>query len=325
MEATPAVDPRWLAARLERRGHRARFDAIEYELLGRFSTEVWRLRLVGRGAEALPRLVLKRPYRPPRRGESPELEARLYERLADALPVAMPSFIGRCASGLLVTEVPDLKPFDFRSGPDPAHAARAMEALAALHAAHWNRTAGLQWVPRLSDPSLRGAWQADYDEGWRRNRSRLGALCPEFVPIGDALVGRLAEALEPAARPEALLHGDAHGENLPAASDGAVVLLDWESARIGSPGFDTAVFATMSYPVRERRAVEEGLVERHRRSLRALGVAWDEPWTGYRRGVLRRAARIAEITARGGLPSLSWVFERCATAAADHRLWELLA
>lgn len=179
-------------------------------------------------------------------------------------------------------------------------------------------------MPDLADAALQRAWQADFHRGWERYRAELRALCPAFAPVGDALVGRLAEAVAPLARPRTLLHGDAHAENLPLTEGGEVVFLDWQSPRLGSPGFDTAVFAAMSYPVRRRRQVEEGLVERHRAALAERGVRWPEPWTGYRRGLLRRAARIVEIVARGALPSLAWVYERCAAAAADHRVLELL-
>lgn len=131
----PEVDPGWLAERLRRRGYRGRIEGVEVELLGRFSTEVWRVRPVGGAAGSLPALVLKRPYQPARTGEPPGLEAALYERLGDALPVAAPRFVGRLGEGLLVTEVPALRPFDFREEPGPEHARRAMEGLAALHAA----------------------------------------------------------------------------------------------------------------------------------------------------------------------------------------------
>lgn len=245
--------------------------------------------------------------------------------MADGLPVAAPRLVGRLEEGLLLTELPGLRPFDFRAGPEPGHAALAMEGLAALHAAGWGRARELAWLPSLADPELRRAWQADFDAGWTRHRARLDAICPPFTAIGDALVGRLSEALAPLAAPQTLLHGDAHGENLPLSSEGSVAFLDWQAPRLGSPAFDVAAFATMSYPVRRRRDVEEALHERHLRALRDRGVAWEGSWTAYRRGVLRRAARIVEICARGRLPSLDWVFGRCATAAVDHRVLDLLA
>lgn len=223
-----------------------------------------------------------------------------------------------------MTEVPGLRPFDFREPPTDEHAARAVEGLAALHAAWWGRAGELDWLPRLGDAGLRRLWQMDFEAGWRRHRARFHALCPAFTPIGDALAARLADALAPLASPATLLHGDAHAENLPLDAEGEVVFLDWQAPRAGSPGFDLAVFTTMSYPAAERRAAEEGLHERHLRALHERGVEWPGSWEAYRRGVLRRAARIVEIAAQNGLPSLDWLFERCAAAAVDHRALELV-
>ena len=69
-------------------------DSIEYEHVGRFSTDIWRLRLVGGPGDDAPRLILKRPYQTPRTGEPDELETEFYERVAGSLPVPVPSFIG---------------------------------------------------------------------------------------------------------------------------------------------------------------------------------------------------------------------------------------
>jgi aminoglycoside phosphotransferase (APT) family kinase protein len=320
----PDLDPGWLARQLADRGQGAPFLTFDYEKVGRFSSDVWRVRPVGgRGPHGT--LIVKQLCQPPRTGESLDLEAAFYERLAAKLPVQTPGWIGRTARGLVVTEVEGLRAFDFERGPEPGHAERAIDALAVLHAATWEMKQDVEWVPRVGDPTLRLAWQADYDTVWRQRRAELDAICPAFTPIGDALVGRLAETLAPLAYPRVLLHGDAHGENLPLDADGHVVFLDWESPRLGSPAFDVAVFTTMSYPVRTRRKVEQALVERHLRALGPHSVDWVDPWTDYRRAVLRRAARIVELGAQGPFPALPWVFERCATAAADHHAMDLIA
>ena len=79
---------------------------------------------------------------------------------------------------------------------------------------------------------------------------------------------------------------------------------------------------TMSYPIVQRRAVEEALLERHRKALladdRLTEDAWPDPFTDYRRAVLRRAARIVEISGQTDFSSMPFLFQRCATAAVDH-------
>lgn len=198
-----------------------------------------------------------------------------------------------------------------------------MDDLAVLHAAWWNRVGELAWLPALSDARLRRSFQSDFDAGWRAHRTELDALVPGFTPLGDALVGRLADTLAPLAGPPTLLHGDAHAENLPLA-DERVVFLDWQAPRLGNAGFDVAVFTAMSYPVNERRRVERALVDRHAAAIRQRDIDWPDPWEDYRRGLLRRAARIVEITAAGPIASLAFVFERCATAAVDHAVGDLI-
>jgi len=324
VDAAPTLDASWLAMQLRRCGYPAAFEAIEYEAIGRFSTDVWRLRVISDSPDAHPSLIVKRPYQASRTGEPAALESMFYQRVSHALPVPAPSFVGLYQDCLVITELLGLQPFDFLAGAQAHHGSLAMEGLAAIHASRWNEVSDLEWIPNLGDPELRRAWQADFDMHWKRNRSGFHELCPRFTPIGDALVGRLANTLEPLAHPQTLLHGDAHGENLPVSSDGRVVFLDWQSPRIGNPGFDTAVFTSMSYPVEARRREEEALLERHVESLKARGLDWPDPWMDYRRGLLRRAARIVEISGDSGFSSLSFVFQRCASAAADHRVLDLI-
>ena len=114
----------------------------------------------------------------------------------------------------------------------------------------------------------------------------------------------MAKTLERLAFPPTLLHGDGHAENLPMTSNGGIVFLDWQAPRAGNPGFDIAVFMAMSYPVKSRRAVEEKLVRRHYESVRDRGIDWPDPFGDYRLGLLRRAARIVEISTSWMLSSL---------------------
>ncbi len=301
-------------------GSRVRPGQPIYELFGRYSTELWRVKFNAQ----LPDLLLKRAFREDRTGESLILEATFYENLAASLPVVTPGYIGRHGDALLLEWIPDLLHFDFRTGPVRRHAELAIDGYAALHAKTWNKMGPHSWLPQLADQTLRQSFEADFDLGWLRNRKLLAGYCPDFVPIGDALAGLLAKTLEPLGEPRVLLHGDGHAENLPLTKQGSIVFLDWQAPRVGNPGFDIAVFTAMSYPVKDRRKVEEQLVRRHADLVGSNGINWPDPDTDYRRGLLRRAARIVEISARGGFSSLPWVFERCAQAAVDHNVIELI-
>ncbi len=255
----------------------------------------------------------------------------------DCTPLRAPRFFFGSADDalLLLEDVPGLRHFSFRRGPDPEHARLGLEELARLHAHWWDRVGEVSGVPRLADPEVRATFATSYDEGWRFARGFYADAVPAFLPIGDALVGRLAESLLPLAEPATLLHGDAHAENLPLmvrpGMDTGVCTLDWAGARLGHASFDVAVFVVMSFPVAARRERERELVVLHADATRAAGVAdWADPWGDYRLGVLRRAARIVEIAPGWpqddvGKGAFRMVAERCAKAAADLDVGELIA
>lgn len=120
-----------------------------------------------------------------------------------------------------------------------------------------------------------------------------------------------------------LLHGDAHGENMPVRSGGGVCVLDWQDPTLGNPGLDVADYLVMSYPIALRRKVARRLVARH---AELLDIEFDA-WTSYRLGTLQRVARVTGSAgefpdwARSSLPR---VFERCAVAAMDAKVLELI-
>lgn len=340
------ITPAWLTRVLHAAGAlpEGRVAGRELEPAGTFTDEVWRLRLRYQGApEGAPSsLVLKRP-RPgsrPRPAESFGLEVRFYRELAGRLPARTPRLYHGVAGAtgtalLLLEDVAGLAPFDFAAGAGLEHARLALAELAKLHAAGWERAGGLDWVPDFADPALRAAFGAAYDRVWPRLRAPLSALVPAFAPIGDALVGRVARTLAPLAFPSTLLHGDAHGENIPLVEEPGggrgVVLLDWQGPRRGSPGLDVAFFLAMSLPIETRRRLERGLVAEHAGALRRAGVRpGRDPWLDYRLGILRRAVRIIEnhdssrASGEEAVRSFRLVFERCLSAAADLDALELV-
>jgi hypothetical protein len=324
----------------------ARVESVAFEPLGRFTTELWRVRLnYEREEEGAPRsVVLKRPApdRGSRAGEDFENEIRFYRDLAPRSPVRTPRFYfgaldevaGRAL--LLLEDVPELATFRWRRGASVAHARLALEALARLHAHWWERVGELEWIPHLGDAQLRASFDGAYERGWRSRRELFRAAAGEsFVEIADALIGRVAETLAPLAVPATLLHGDPHGENLPLVEEEGgrhgVLFLDWQGPRRGHAAFDVAVFVVMSFPVEVRRRAEEALVSAHADAVLAAGIRdWPDPWRDYRRGVLRRAARIVEIAETWpledplGQAAFRMVVERCATAAVDLRVGELI-
>jgi len=106
-----------------------------------------------------------------------------------------------------------------------------------------------------------------------------------------------------------------------------VLLLEWLElipfSLAASPGFDLAVFTTMSFPAATRATLEADLVAEHALQLKTLGCRWVEPWRDYQLGLLLRVARVVEL-ADHAFSSLPWVFRRTALAVLDNRAIELI-
>jgi hypothetical protein len=120
-----------------------------------------------------------------------------------------------------------------------------------------------------------------------------------------------------------------HAESMPLVGDD-VVLLDWAGPRLGSVGVDLGFFIPMSFPAERRAGIERSFVEHHTEvlldSLSDDARPGIDPWLAYRRGVLRRIARIAGIVHTwdaSTLSSLKMIVRRCATAAVELEVGEL--
>jgi hypothetical protein len=223
------------------------------------------------------------------------LEAGFYNELASTVDVRCPTSylsIYDPASGDYVVLLQDMAPAvtgDQLTGCSVDEAAAALPQLAALHA------------PRWSDPSLeRVDWlerpSAEVGEGYS---GLFASLWPGFVErfdrrvdsdvvaLMDGLLRHLPRILAAPPRPWTLLHGDFRLDNL-LFDDAGVVVLDWQTVRIGPAMNDIAYFLGASLLREQRIEAEHELVAEYHGLLRARGVDydWDECWAGYRTGGL---------------------------------------
>jgi len=223
----------------------------------------------------------------------------------------------------------DHQPFSWQQGATDFHAASAMDALHAMHQIRDENVPG--WIPAFADRECQSALSERYLESWDKHADALCRWCPEFKPVGEHLASHSAEHYAALGRPGALLHGDAHLENIPLTEAGEgdegaadVVFFDWQGPRRGEPLFDVAYFNVLSFPVDVRRAKEPSLLARY------LGHAPDSAeQAAYRHGVAARASGIVEMVAdwsgsQVDDPGLGWVANRCFRAAVDHRVQELI-
>ena len=323
----------------------ARVRAVEPELIGNFSNQLWRLRLRydREEASAPASLVLKQPRAggPADAGQRLADEIRFYRDLGIGLPVRAPRlYFGAtdAVSGralLLMEDVAGFAPINWRRGPTDEHAQLAIRELARLHVQHWGEVARLEWIPSYGDADHLGSLEKSYEHNWTAKRAAFHHWAPSFVEIGDALCGRVAASLAPLGEPATLLHGDAHFENLALIRDDdgrpSVLFHDWAGVRRGHASFDVAVFMVMSYPAEARRRVEEPLVGLHAEAIHLTGVGnQEEPRERYRRGVLAWAVRLVHFTAAAPREdpvmeaSRRMVLDRCTKAAVDLRVGELI-
>lgn len=250
------------------------------------------------------------------------LEAAFYNELAATVDVRAPHcHVSRYdpASGDYVVLLEDVAPAeagDQVDGCSVDQAAAAIPELVGLHAPRRGDPA-LESVDWLESPSVEGAeglaglvamvWPGFVD----RFGSRVDA---DVLALADRLVPDLARHLAWQPQPWTLLHGDFRVDNLLFGGP-RVVVVDWQTIRVGWGVSDAAYFLGASLMPADRRAAERDLLADYHGRLRAAGVGldWDECWTGYRRaglgGLLMGiiASMLVSPTPRGDLMFLSMV------------------
>lgn len=283
---------------------------VESTLIGHFSCELWRLDvLFATGNKQT--VVLKRPKQEPNR-DPMDSERRFYERYGGALE-SSPRYLGYIEEidGILLEFIEGLEAFDWRAGPTRQHAEDSVAALAALHRVDPGE---VDWLPRFDAERVQRIAD-EYDKAWPARRKMLLGFCPDYGPTGDHILGRVGDALEQLNEPLCLLHGDAHGENIPARSGGGVCMLDWQDPVLGNPGVDVADYLLMSYKIQDRCRIQDAFIEQHASLFDRQGY---DATIGFRLGALQRVVRtVCSAHAFPGWAesSLPWVFDRCATGA----------
>jgi hypothetical protein len=150
-------------------------------------------------------------------------------------------------------------------------AAVVLDAVAPLHARWWSDDAVCRELgPVGLDPEAR---QERYTGQVGPFLQRYeGSLAAPVVALARDLGPRLAAVIETLSqRPQTLIHSDLHLDNLifDPADGRPVAILDWQSASLGSPARDLALFLVGSLSVEDRRAAEAEFFARY---LECLGV-----------------------------------------------------
>ena len=97
-----------------------------------------------------------------------------------------------------------------------------------------------------------------------------------------------------------LVHGDLHADQALFPAAGPPVLVDWQLARPGHPGMDTARLITLSLPPAQRREHEAALLAGY---ADARGVTADGCRADYRAGLAWTVTSSRSPSANPALPS----------------------
>jgi hypothetical protein len=329
--ATPdELTPAWLTAALAETGvlRHGAVAAAEWERIGEeygFTGLVARVRLRYEGADDdVPRsLIAKLPmaqgnvvsgYRA-RQERDPALTSRYYERcareerfyrevgatFAPALYYSAVDDVRRRVV-LLLEDLTGGRQGDVLHGCSIEDAALLIEEIAPFHARWWGERAPVRAFPRVGGDH--DARQERYDRQVDLFLEQYGDALPAAArTVIDRLRSRLAAIRAAlAAGPQTLIHADLHLDNVifDARADGrSAVVLDWQTAAVGSPAWDVALFLFGSLSVDDRRDAEDALLDRYAALIAGHGVR------DYGVDDLRRDCRLALLAMLAG--TVGWL------------------
>lgn len=204
-------------------------------------------------------------------------------------------------------------------------AAASIDQLAALHAGR-TMLDGMAWItPRVSELAkmqhisvetlqdlLDGA-RGEGLSGGVRNAKRLRA-------------GMLALAERDAARPQFLVHGDAHAGNIFRDAEGRTGLIDWQLLQRGGWALDLAYHICAVLPIELAEREERTLLDHYLTAMRALGCDMperEEAWRQYREAVIY-GFYLWSITRRVDPPIIELFVNRLGLAVTRHDSHALL-
>ncbi len=168
----------------------------------------------------------------------------------------------------------------------------AIDELAKLHSAFWNKVDNLDWVPGIASSYHADALLGVSPMGWENALERFEV--PEHVAKNkdrfiDAISDLQAERMQ---APVTLVHGDYRMANLLYGNKPEhhkVVVIDWQGPLKARGMFDVSLFLTQSTKIEVRQAHEQDLLERYLDGLLSRGVTGIDMgwlWEDYRAATL---------------------------------------
>ncbi|MGI9328748.1 MAG: phosphotransferase [Pseudomonadales bacterium] len=166
----------------------------------------------------------------------------------------------------------------------------AIDELAKLHSAFWEKVSDIAWIPHVSN-SYHATNLANLAvSGWDNMQRIFADVLPEhFLARKDDVLSSLPALQAHADRaPITLAHGDFRMENLLYGTQPEhhpVVIIDWQGPLLGRGMQDVALLMGQSTQTEVRRAHEKALLQRYLDGLEQFGVkgyGFDQAWDDYR-------------------------------------------
>ena len=229
-----------------------------------------------------------------------ELETRFYQDIAPLVPdMGLPTcYLAQLSDdattfNLILEDLgAHMRPGDVLTTASISECARALGELAKFQPPLWNSptVAKLDW---LADPSRTlGVFDA-LPAGLEPFIARFGDhLDPSHVALFESVLPRAGEWVRSWQAPTVVQHGDFRSDNLffsTIADDPRVVVIDFQTVRLGPPGLDPAYYLGSSLSTEDRRAAERELIADYHRRLLSSGVEgfdFDACWAAYREGAM---------------------------------------
>ena len=170
----------------------------------------------------------------------------------------------------------------------------AIDELAKLHAAFWEKVEGIPWIPHVCGSQHATNMQLGTASGWDEMASIFGDYLTVRVLAARADVQRSVAPLQAFLDrpPITLAHGDFRMENLlygTAPEHHPMAIIDWQGPLLGRGIQDVTLLLGQSTQTEVRRRHERALLRRYGDGLARLGVSgygFDEAWQDYRHGQL---------------------------------------
>jgi hypothetical protein len=271
----------------------------------------------------------------------PEREVR-YARELDPLTDAVTPRTYACLLQsdrflLMMEDLGDYRIGSQLEGATLAETELAIDELAKLHSAFWNRVDDFDWVPGIAN-----SYHADVmcdgcrSVGWDNMVQNFEV--PEYVrQHRDDFLASIPELQSHRmAPPVTLVHGDFRMENVMYGEKPGhhpIVVFDWQGPLKARGMFDVSLFLTQSTRTEVRRSHEKALLERYLERLKSGGVTdvdWNFIWEDYLRCTLYDWLYTAVVAgtldtsneiARGWMTKM---IERHAAASEDHDVFQFL-